>query len=439
MLIILTDYGRKIQNGRYGNKKLLMAKWVEKEDIEYIHKKATNELNILSGNKLLLVGAGGFLGFYFIKAILAWNDKSDKKIHLTALSSFRDGIPSWIASFKKRTDFKILKKDITSFDVSKDLVFDYIIHAASIASPTFYRKYPIETINANVQGLYKILDYLLARKSAEKPVKGLLYFSSSEIYGDPTEGNIPTPEDYKGNVSCTGPRACYDESKRFCETLCVNYSRVHNLPIKTARPFNNYGPGMKITDGRVIVDFSKNIIENKDIVMFSSGTPSRTFCYVADAIVGYLKILTKGKAGEAYNIGVENPEISVVELAKKMIKIAEEKFDYRGKLSIKESNDEEYLTDNPQRRCPITVKARKELGYKPEIKLDEGLYRTLSLKHYFHQPSQLSLLILHTHRCWQLLLLLLLGAERAYRVLYLEAGELLLVLVSLLFFLHWVT
>ena len=134
----------------------------------------------------------------------------------------------------------------------------------------------------------------------------MLFYSSSEIYGDPTPENIPTPETYRGNVSCTGPRACYDESKRYGETLCVNFARQHGLPIKVARPFNNYGPGLKITDGRVIPDFARNILDGTDIVMLSDGSAKRTFCYVADAVVGYYKILVKGRSGEAYNVGVED-------------------------------------------------------------------------------------------------------------------------------------
>lgn len=352
--------------------------WIEQKDLSYILKKAREELDILSGHKVFLVGAGGFLGYYLTKAILAFNDKSGSgKVRLTALSSFRNGFPSWFSEYKAREDLEVLKEDITTYAIPKNRHFDYIIHAASIASPTFYRRYPIETINANVQGLYRILDYVITQKKAGRGIKGLLNFSSSEIYGDPTEGNIPTPETYWGNVSCTGPRACYDESKRFCETLCVNYARVYNLPIKIARPFNNYGPGMKITDGRVIADFSKNIIDGKNIVMLSNGSPSRTFCYAADAIVGYLKILTKGREAEAYNIGVEKPEISIKELAVKMVDIAQKNLDYKGRVVFAKSNDSDYLTDNPQRRRPVIDKARSELGYHPEISLDEGLYRTL--------------------------------------------------------------
>src|SRR3989344_9407558 len=204
-----------------------------------------------------------------------WVEKKDlnyileKSIQLTSLSTFRDGIPEWLNLLKGRRDLVILKKDITKYTLPTSLIFDYIIHAASFASPTVFRQYTVETINANVLGLYKILEYMLQRKKKKRPFSGLLFFSSSEIYGDPTEVNIPTPETYRGNVSCTGPRACYDESKTFGETLCVNFSKVYGLPIKIVRPFNNYGPGLKITDGRVIPDFAKNILTNKNITLLS--------------------------------------------------------------------------------------------------------------------------------------------------------------------------
>src|SRR3989344_9213770 len=312
-----------------------------------------------------------------------WVEKKDlnyileKSIQLTSLSTFRDGIPEWLNLLKGRRDLVILKKDITKYTLPTSLIFDYIIHAASFASPTVFRQYPVETINANVLGLYKVLEYMLQRKKKRRSVSGLLFFSSSEIYGDPTEGNIPTPETYRGNVSCTGPRACYDESKRFCETLCVNYSKVHNLPIKIARPFNNYGPGLRITDGRVIPDFANDILQNKDITMLSQGSPTRTFCYITDALVGYIKILIKGKFAESYNIGVETPEISMNELAEKMKDIAKKHFGYSGKIVNQKSDDEEYLTDNPNRRCPQITKAKEELGYNPQISLDQGLTNTL--------------------------------------------------------------
>lgn len=348
---------------------------VEKEDIEYILAKTREEFKLLQGKTILFTGAGGFLGYYFIKSILAWNDLfPQKKIKIYALDLFKEKVPEWL---QKRNNLTTLKQDITKYQPSEGVNFDYIIHAASIASPTFYRQYPIETINANVQGLYNILNYMLKRQGTKKEVKGLLFFSSSEIYGDPAEDNIPTPETYRGNVSCTGPRACYDESKRFCETLCVNFAKVYKLPIKIVRPFNNFGPGLKLDDKRVIPDFANDILHNRNITILSQGSPTRTFCYITDAIVGYIKVLIKGKPAESYNIGVVKPEISMVDLAQKMKNLGEKLFGYAGKVVTKKSEDEKYLTDNPNRRCPDINKAGRELKYRPEIPLDKGLINTL--------------------------------------------------------------
>jgi nucleoside-diphosphate-sugar epimerase len=259
--------------------------------------------------------------------------------------------------------------------------FHYIVHAAGIASPIYYRKFPIETMDANITGLRSLLEYSRKQGERGKPVLGFLYYSSSEIYGDPTPDHIPTPETYRGNVSCTGPRACYDESKRYGETLCVNFARQYDLPVRIARPFNNYGPGLKITDRRVIPDFVQDVLSERDIIMLSDGSPTRTFCYAADAIVGYYKILVKGRNGEAYNIGVEVPEISIAGLAERIVSMAAEIYGYRGKVVLQESLDASYLTDNPNRRCPQITKARTHLGYEPTITLEEGIRRSLIWYH----------------------------------------------------------
>jgi len=174
-----------------------------------------------------------------------------------------------------------------------------------------------------------------------------------------------------------GPRACYDESKRFGETLCYNYARQYGIPVKVARPFNNYGPGLTMKDGRVIPDFAADVIAGRDIVIFSDGTPKRTFCYVADAIIGYYKILVKGQTAEAYNIGAEGPEISISELAERIITIGRDLFGYEGKVIMGKSQDKDYLVNNPSRRRPLIDKARAHLGYRPEISLDEGLKRSM--------------------------------------------------------------
>jgi nucleoside-diphosphate-sugar epimerase len=265
--------------------------------------------------------------------------------------------------------------------------FQFIVHAASIASPTFYRKFPIETMDANVNGLRYLLEYCKNQKEKGAALDGFLFFSSSEIYGNPSPENIPTPETYYGYVSATGPRACYDESKRYGETLCVNFAHQHDLPVAMARPFNNYGPGLKITDRRVIPDFARDILNNRNVVMYSDGSPTRTFCYVADAVVGYYKILTRGKAGEAYNIGTEAPEVSMAELAERMVQQASQLFNYKGRVMKQVSAEKAYLVDNPDRRCPQIGKARSELGYKPGISLDDGLRRSLLWYHANQQAE----------------------------------------------------
>ena len=350
------------------------------KDLEYICASLESDtFSSLSGKSLLLTGGGGFLGYYFIQTILHWNKKVEKKhkIKLTIYDNFVRGFPTWLTDFKYDENIKLIKHDIIKPLPENIEDFQYIIHAASIASPTYYRKYPIATMDANVNGLRILLEYCLQQKRCNKPVKGFLFFSTSEIYGDPSPENIPTPETYRGNVSCTGPRASYDESKRYGETLCVNFAKEFDIPIKIARPFNNFGPGLKITDRRVISDFVRNILNNEDIVLLSNGSPTRTFCYIADAIIGYFKVLVVGEGGEAYNIGVESPEVSIVEFAKKIVSLAKELFGYNGKVVYGNSQEKEYLIDNPNRRCPMIDKARKYLDYNPSISLDEGLRRSL--------------------------------------------------------------
>ncbi|MFQ5786531.1 MAG: NAD-dependent epimerase/dehydratase family protein [Thermodesulfobacteriota bacterium] len=355
------------------------AQAVLNEDLEYIYSNLRKEFSTLAGKNLLVTGGAGFLGYYLVQAVLYWNIKNSdsKPIQLTVYDNFMRGIPKWLSELDGGNNLSLVKHDMTNPLPHNIADFQYIIHAASIASPTYYRKSPIETMDANVNGLRSLLEYCLKQYKNNKTVEGFLFFSSSEIYGNPSPENIPTPESYLGNVSCTGPRACYDESKRYGETLCVNFARQYNLPIKSARPFNNYGPGMKITDRRVISDYARDIIAGRDIVMFSDGSPTRTFCYVADAIVGYYKILVKGNKGEAYNIGVEEPEVSIAEFANRMVDLGKALCDYKGKVVHKTSLDSEYLIDNPSRRCPVITKARRELGYNPDVSLDEGLKRSL--------------------------------------------------------------
>src|SRR5690606_30618770 len=252
---------------------------------------------------------------------------------LLVFDNFIRGVPAWLTAQEGTPGFTLARHDISRPLPGGMPDLHFIVHAGSIASPIYYRQHPIETMDANVNGLRSLLEYARAQSEKGKPVEGFLFYSSSEIYGDPTPENIPTPETYRGNVSCTGPRACYDESKRYGETLCVNFARRHGIPVKVARPFNHYGPGLKLTDGRLIPDLARDILAGRDIALLSDGSPKRTFCYVADAIAGYYLLLTEGASGEAYNIGTETPEISVADLAGKLADMAAGLTGYRGKVT----------------------------------------------------------------------------------------------------------
>jgi len=347
-------------------------------DLEYICGRLESEFGAMRGQKLLISGGAGFLGYYLIQAVLHWNrSRGDgSPIQLIVCDNYIRGVPEWLSKLRQDPALTLLTHDVTSPLPDEIDHFDFVIHAASIASPTYYRKHPIKTMDANVNGLRVLLDRFREHTSAESD-SGFLFFSTSEIYGDPPPDRIPTPETYRGNVSCTGPRACYDESKRYGETLCVNFASEFGLRVMMARPFNNYGPGLKITDRRVIPDFARDIFAGKDLVLLSDGSPSRTFCYVADAVVGYFKLLVRGRAGEPYNIGNESPETSMLELAQLLVRIAHEECGYTGKVVRGLSTEKDYLTDNPRRRCPVIAKARSQLGFNPQIPLEEGLRRTL--------------------------------------------------------------
>ena len=355
------------------------AQEIVQEDLDYICQNLQSEFTQLAGKKLLITGGAGFLGYYLVQAILHQNCQVEaaQQTQLTVYDNYIRGVPGWLMALEQDANLNLVKHDITQPLPSDIDDFHYIIHAASIASPTYYRQCPIETMDANVNGLRALLEYCRAQHTAGKPVEGFLFFSTSEIYGDPTPENIPTPETYRGNVSSTGPRACYDESKRYGETLCVNFARVYDLPIKMARPFNNYGPGLKMTDRRVLPDLARNVFRGQDITLLSDGSPTRTFCYITDAIVGYYKILLRGQPGEAYNIGVEKPEISMATLAEHVAAISRELLGYQGKVVFEKSADQDYLVDNPNRRCPVIEKAQTHLGYNPSISIEEGLERTL--------------------------------------------------------------
>ena len=347
-------------------------KQIVQQDLERIYHGLTEaERAKFQGSTVLFTGGAGFLGFYFIQFLTHYREELGIR-KVICLDNFQVGCPAWLkelagAGAVELHKFNVITDDIAAVAGAEEA--DYIYHMASIASPIFYRKYPIETLDANIWGLRRLLDFY-----CEKPIRALAFYSSSEIYGDPTPENIPTPETYRGNVDCQGPRACYDEAKRFGETMCYLFHQKYGMPISIIRPFNNYGPGMRLNDARVPADFANAVRQNRDIVMFSDGSPTRTFCYISDAITGYLKALLYAQTGfEAFNIGMDRPEISIRRLAEIYAEAGREVFGYTGRTRFAVSEDADYLKNNPNRRCPVIDKARSLLGYAPQVPVEQGV------------------------------------------------------------------
>jgi nucleoside-diphosphate-sugar epimerase len=333
------------------------------EDIKTIAEGIKEETKKLSGKTLLITGGAGFLGKYFSLTIDYLNKNIlEKPCKIISIDNFITGSEYLI---KDSENFKAIQHDVTKpLKIDEDVHF--IIHAAGIASPKFYRKYIIETIDVGVLGTKNMLE--LAK---EKNVDSILYFSSSEVYGDPDPQFVPSPETYFGNVSCTGPRSNYDESKRLGETLCVSYYQVYGVPVKTVRPFNVYGPGMRLDDYRVIPNFVSHVFQGKPIPVYGAGNNTRTFCYITDAMVGFLKVLLSDLNGEAFNVGNEKDEINMIALAK----IVAEIFDNKPKIDNVEGPTDAYATADPRRRCPDLTKIKTKLNYDAKVDVKTGIKR----------------------------------------------------------------
>lgn len=330
------------------------------EDTQSIVERILPVAKDFAGKTVLIVGGLGFLGRNFRAVFDILNAKYlSKPCKILVIDSL---ITSTVATGSDKEDI-FLNHDIRHAIKVEDKL-DFIIHCAGVASPFYYRRFPIETIEVATLGTKNILE--LARRDGAR----VLFFSSSEIYGDPDAANLPTKEDYKGNVACIGPRACYDESKRLGETMCHIYSEYFDTHTTIVRPFNVYGPGMRETDYRVLPNFASAIKAQRPIPIYASGNQTRTYCYLTDAMTGFLLALTRGKKGQPYNIGNPTPEISVSDLADTIANVTGLSFE-----RIRQEYPASYPADEPQRRCPDISLARQDLGYEPQVSIEVGLKR----------------------------------------------------------------
>ena len=340
-----------------------------KQDIETIAKDIMPKAQRFSGETILITGGAGFLGQYFI-AVLDYlnNHVFDKPCKIISVDNFITGVKYWV---KESENFKSIKHNIKE-PLEIDEPIHFIIHAAGIASPKFYRLYKIETIDVATLGTKNMLE--LAK---EKKVKSMVVFSSSEVYGDPDPRFIPTPETYNGNVSCTGPRSNYDESKRLSEALSVAYHEIYKVPVKLIRPFNAYGPGIRLDDARVIPNFVSFALQEKPIPVYGLGNHTRTFCYITDAITGFFKVLLSEYDGESFNVGDDNFEVSIKELALITKEVMKEHTGKKIEIAHVQGMNDAYTSADPKRRCPDLTKVKSKTGYSPKVDIKTGIKRFL--------------------------------------------------------------
>ena len=343
-----------------------MSEFFIKSDISEIINRTQNICQEISGKTILITGARGFLGRYFIEIFKQLNGKHlASPVHVVAVDNL---ITSGKYAEQSIDDSNIR---FIEHDVIKPFSFDkevhYVIHAAGIASPQYYQKYPLETLDVAITGTKNMLQ-LAKQKNAK-----FTFFSSSEIYGNPDLKNIPTKEEYWGNVSSLGPRACYDESKRVGETLCYIFNQQFGVKTNIVRPFNFYGPGMQEKDYRVLPNFASRIKAKRPLKIYGRGDQTRTFCYITDALTGLLQVILRGAPNEVYNIGNPEPEISMTNLVEMINKV----LDYKIPYEVIDYPDN-YPSNEPNRRCPDIQKAQKYLEYNPQVKLEDGLKRFFS-------------------------------------------------------------
>ncbi len=301
--------------------------------------------------KVIVTGGAGFLGSHLCDLLLF------KDFEVVCLDNLITGSENNIRHIRNER-FSFIRHDVTD-PFYLDGKIDYIFHLASPASPVDYMELPIQTLKAGALGTNNMLD-LAGKKNAR-----FLLASTSEVYGDPLVN--PQHEEYWGNVNPVGPRAVYDEAKRFAEAMTMAYHRHHGIDTRIVRIFNTYGPRMRLNDGRVVPNFINQALDSKDITVYGDGSQTRSFCYVSDEIEGIYRLMM---SDYTLPVNIGNPEEhSILEFAKIIIKItgSTSRIVFMG-----------LPTDDPRQRKPDITKARKLLGWEPEIILEKGLRETIN-------------------------------------------------------------
>jgi nucleoside-diphosphate-sugar epimerase len=302
--------------------------------------------------RVLVAGGAGFIGSSVSRRLIADGHS------VVCLDNFSTGSRRNLADLEGDARFEFVEANVAHAPAVRA---DIILHLASPASPVDYGRFPLETMEANAQGTWRLLE--VARQTRAR----LVYASTSEVYGDPMVH--PQPETYWGNVDPIGPRACYDESKRFAEALLMSYRRVHGVNASICRLFNTYGPFMRRDDGRVIPEMISAAIADRSLPLHGDGRQTRSFCYVSDLVEGLLRVAFDASSdGQVFNIG--NPaEISMRKLADEVVRLSGTAAPI---VSV------ERRPGDPERRRPVITKMTERYGWQPQVDLEAGLRETIA-------------------------------------------------------------
>ncbi|MDQ2739410.1 MAG: SDR family oxidoreductase, partial [Actinomycetota bacterium] len=301
---------------------------------------------------ILVTGGSGFIGSHLVRRLLEVGNE------VLVVDNFYSGTRANLADLLGNPRLEIVRHDVT-FPLYVEV--DEIYHLACPASPVFYQRDPVQTTKTSVVGSINMLG--LAKRTKAR----VLLASTSEVYGDPEVH--PQPESYWGHVNPIGIRSCYDEGKRCAETLFFDYRRQHDMPIKVARIFNTYGPGMRPDDGRVVSNFIVSALAGMPLTVYGDGTQTRSFCYVDDLVDGLIRLMaTPHEVTGPINLG--NPhEFTMSELADQVLALVgcDAGIEYHPLPS-----------DDPTQRQPTIDQAREVLGWSPKVELAQGLAQTVA-------------------------------------------------------------
>lgn len=317
-------------------------------------------------NKTVLVtGAAGMLASYMVETLLMLNRSHGLGCRVVGLVRTPEKAKKRFADHLQDPFLTFVHADV-SVGIPVSHRCDFIIHAASHASPKYFGSDPVGTMSSNLNGTWHAL--CLAREWSSE---GFLFFSSSEVYGQAIK--TPTREDDYGWLDILAPRSCYAESKRAAETLAVSFACQHAVPATIVRPYHSYGPGMALDDGRVFADLVRNIIEGGSLVLHSDGSSRRAFCYISDAVSGFFTVLLKGQPGRAYNVGNPGGVLSIRELAELLVRC----FPERGlKVEFQNTMPTGYLASQVKASTP-DIQRLSGLGWLPRVDTAEGFRRTI--------------------------------------------------------------